>query len=248
MIEDKLESSNVADPTIMAVEGRNKDLNEYLPLYKAALQGDWKAANDIFNQDPSKRTARITVFLKTALHVAAGAGHAQFVKHLVEIMPAEALEMEDDKGHTALFFAALAGSTESAKAMVMKNPSLTQKNNNSGMTAVLYATFGRGKDVLKYLCYVTRDEDPSPFAGAAGGRLLNNIIASGFYDVSLDLLDRYPKLATGRDDSGVTPLDVLAQRPAAFPSGNKLNFLQRLIYSFVTVNECAPNGTTNMGR
>uniref|UniRef100_A0A5B7A6J5 PGG domain-containing protein n=1 Tax=Davidia involucrata TaxID=16924 RepID=A0A5B7A6J5_DAVIN len=226
-------------PSNFLAEGRNKDLNEYLPLYKAALKGDWKAANDIFNEDSSKRTARITVFLKTALHVAAGAGHAKFVKNLVDIMPVEALEMQDDNGHTALFFAALAGSTESARAMVMRNPNLTQIKNHGDMAAVLYATLGRGKDVLKYLCSVTRDEDPSPFAGAAGGQLLNNIIASGFYDVSLDLLDRYPNLANGGCERGVTPLDVLAQRPAAFPSGNRLCFFQRLIYSFVRVNEYA---------
>ncbi|KAA8534776.1 hypothetical protein F0562_029782 [Nyssa sinensis] len=197
---------------------RRGNLNEYLPLYRAALKGDWPAAAKIIDDDNSIVTARITVFLKTALHVAAGAGRAEFVKKLVEKMEAEDLEIEDDNGHTALFFAALAGCKESAEAMVTKNPNLTQKTNHADVTAVLYASLCGGKDVLKYLCSMTRNEEPSwPFSGEAGGRLLNNTIASGFYDVALDLVDRFPDLATGRDESGVTTLDVLAQRPAAVP-------------------------------
>ncbi|KAK6941298.1 Ankyrin repeat [Dillenia turbinata] len=217
------------DPAIN--EGTRRNLNRYSPLYKAALKGDWERARLILAEDPGALTARITVSLKTALHVAAGAGHTQFVINLVNIMREEDLEIRDDKGHTALFFAAMAGCDASVRAMVTKNQNLTQIRNADNEVPVLYAALYGGKEVLQYLCSQTRDEDPSPFRGEAGGRLLNNIIASGYHDVALLLLKQYPYLATGKDESGTTALDVLAQRSIAFPSGNHLNFTQHLIYS-----------------
>ncbi|KAK6941301.1 Ankyrin repeat [Dillenia turbinata] len=214
-----------------------ENLNKYLPLYKAALRGDWETAKAIFDGNESALTAKITIFQENALHLAAGAGHAQFVINMMDRMPVEDLELRDVHGRTALTFAAMAGCTEAARAMVSRNPILTQLMDKNGRAPILHAALIGSKDVLSYLCSVTRNEEPNyPLSGQAGGRLLNNIIAGDYYDVALQLLQEYPALALCREESRVTPLDVLAQRPSAFPSATHLSFWQRLIYSSISLN------------
>jgi len=49
--------------------------------------------------------------------------------------------------------------------------------------------------------------------------------------IALDLIQRYPKLAYTRDSDNDTAIMALAQTPYAFPSGTRLAFWQRWIYS-----------------
>ncbi|KAK6920750.1 Ankyrin repeat [Dillenia turbinata] len=214
-----------------------ENLNKYLPLYKAALRGDWETAKAIFDSDESALTAEITFFLENALHLAAGAGHARFVINMMNRMTVEALELRDVHGRTALTFAAMAGCINAARAMVSRNPKLTQLMDKNGRAPIHDAALIGSKDVLSYLCSVTRKEEPnSPLSGEKGGWLLNTIIASDHYDVALELLQKYPELALCKDEHKITPLDVLAQRPSAFASATHLNFWQHLIYSFISLN------------
>ncbi|KAK6920749.1 Ankyrin repeat [Dillenia turbinata] len=214
-----------------------ENLNKYLPLYKAALRGDWETAKAIFDSDESALTAEITFFQKNALHLAAGAGHARFVINMMNRMSVEALELRDVHGRTALTFAAMAGCIEAARALVSRNPKLTQLMDKNGRAPIHDAALIGSKDVLSFLCSVTRKEEPnSPLSGEKGGWLLNTIIASDHYDVALELLQKYPELALCRDEHKVTPLDVLAQRPSAFSSTTHVNFWQHLIYSFISLN------------
>ncbi|XP_019051701.1 PREDICTED: uncharacterized protein LOC104588485 [Nelumbo nucifera] len=224
-----------------------KELSHFRLLYKAALRGDWGAANLFLQRNPDAVAAKINVSWMTALSVAASAGHAQFVQKLVEKMSVKQLESKDRLGRTALFYAAMADCTQSAKAMVTKNPNLTQIRNDENATPLLCALTYGSKKMVRYLYSVTRDEDPSPFRGGNGVRLLVFMIASGFYDTALDLVQRYPQLATARDDkSGYTALLALSQRPSAFPSKSRYGFLERLIYSLISVEKSgSPRPTIN---
>ncbi|KAF8388731.1 hypothetical protein HHK36_025411 [Tetracentron sinense] len=230
-------SSNAVDANTIPGEFPVRDLNYYLPLYKASLKGDWKRARSFLALDPDALTARISFTWMTALQVAASAGQSGFVEELVEFMPAEALPslaFQDVGGYTALHLAAMSGITKAAKALVAKNRNLPQIQNNAGRTPLhevaAYPHFER-KEMLWYLCEVIKDEDPSPFTGPLGAQLLCNIVAGGFYDIALYLVQRYPHLATARDDSGITALYLMAQTPFAFLSGSRLGFWQRCIYS-----------------
>ena len=50
-------------------------------------------------------------------------------------------------------------------------------------------------------------------------------------DIALDLLQHYPQLAFYQDSDKDTALDMLAQKPSAFPSGTQLAWWQQWIYN-----------------
>ncbi|KAK9275430.1 hypothetical protein L1049_022695 [Liquidambar formosana] len=130
------------------------DLDYYLPLYRAAISGDWERVWKFIKRDPKALTAEISMLSMTALHVAASAGCSKFVTKLVEQMPVEALAMQDMDGLTDLHYAAISGITKAAKPMVEKNH--------------------------------------EPPAGPGAAHLIAGISWTGFHDVALHLIQRYP--------------------------------------------------------
>lgn len=160
------------------------DENEYRSLYMAALRGDWLEAQSFLEEHPEGTTAIVAPFSRTALHVAAGEGHSEFVEKIVERMTADALEMVDEFGRTALHQSAFAGiSPKAAKAMVNKNPNLTNiMDGGRGWSPLLIAAYhgSKSKDLVWYLSLVTRDEgESSPFTGPFAGDLVLALTAAG---------------------------------------------------------------------
>ncbi|KAL0008123.1 hypothetical protein SO802_009625 [Lithocarpus litseifolius] len=93
----------------------NNGVEIYLDLYKALQIGDWNAAKDFLNRHPHAISAKFTYKDKTALHVAAEAGHVHIVEELVKLMPEENLEIKDYRGCTALVRVACRGNYRMAK-------------------------------------------------------------------------------------------------------------------------------------
>ncbi|XP_059634711.1 uncharacterized protein LOC132277028 isoform X2 [Cornus florida] len=216
-----------------------KDLNWYLPLYKAAIRGDWESARRFFDLNPDGVMEKITRTSETALHLAVGKRKTiHFVEKLMELVSTEALVVANQFNETALHFAAKFGNTEAAKLLVTKNAHLPHIWSNTELLPLHLATLFGHKETVVYLLTVTKDDvDPCPFADEPGIKLLNIVVDSGFYDVALDLLRRYPKLATTVSRGGNTPLSIIAGKPSAFPSGSCLNFWQRLVYSCVPLRQ-----------
>ncbi|XP_070666676.1 uncharacterized protein [Malus domestica] len=175
--------------------------------------------------------------------IAVKASHSQFVTKIVELMPTEALLLQDFSGNTALHYAAVAGTMQDAQTMVRKNPALTQITNDAGETPLLLAASfaANSKDMVWYLSLVTKDEPPSyPFTGLLACRLISFITGAGFCDISLNLVRRYPNLATAVE-SGRNVLSSLASKPSDFLSEYKLGYLESFIYPFVSVDlTCQP--------
>ena len=76
----------------------NGDVEIYTELNKALQSDDWNAAKEFLNTHPHAISAKITDTKKTALHVAAEAGHEHIVEELVNIMSEENLEIKDFEG------------------------------------------------------------------------------------------------------------------------------------------------------
>ncbi|KAL9691075.1 hypothetical protein QQ045_011492 [Rhodiola kirilowii] len=213
----------------------------YLRLYRAALTDDWKTAETIFNEDPDADTAVITYRNRrqTALHIAVGTNSSHgFVEKLVNriaVKDKSKLRTPDYKGNTSLHYAAQAGNTNAAKALLEKDRELALIANNYRNTAVkLAALFGQ-RETLEYLLDVTPDEigedGMSPYSGLAGGDLISLTITAGFYDVAMTLINKYPKLVTEENRDGITALQTLATQPSAFPSGrSRWWFWENIIY------------------
>ncbi|KAL5577501.1 hypothetical protein UlMin_019200 [Ulmus minor] len=173
-----------------------------VPLYKAALRGDWEASKEIIDKDPTILTASITKGLQNVLHLAAGTDHVHFVAEVVEMMREEDLELQNDKGNTALCLAAAYGNVQIAQIMVRKNPALLSIRGGEGMVPLyLAALFGRS-EMSSYLYPKTKEgfneEDRK------------NLALQMFHD--------YKSLATARDKDNKTALHLLAETPSAFPN------------------------------
>ncbi|KAK4275381.1 hypothetical protein QN277_018473 [Acacia crassicarpa] len=233
--ESRLVSSDEIKAAITEF-ARGFNHNYYHPLHLAILKGDWESARIFFEGDPNAVTAKITTVARTALHVAAIAGQWKLVEKLVQEMPVEALAEVDLMGCTALHYVALGGNTTAAKALVTRNPSLTQIPDFEGFSPLAYAITSTSKELLWYLALVTTDERPAcPFSGPSASRLVALLTAAGFHDITLFILQRYPNLATMVDSNGSVIFNVLSKMPSDFQSGSKLGILGRFIYHFVPV-------------
>lgn len=218
--------------------GQTDHIKKYQLLYKAALKGDWLTAKRILKADSNAITAKITMNDETVLHVAAASRHSMFVEKLVKLVPLDSLALKNSEGETMLHVVAAAGIIRAAKVMVTKNPNLTQMPDASGWVPLVTAVYTanpleeKSKKMVHYLCSVTRDEEPSPYSGVAGGSLISITIASNLYDVALNLVQQYPSLATEKNESGYSALEVMAARPSSFTSGSEATTWERFLRSF----------------
>ncbi|KAL5572354.1 hypothetical protein UlMin_021951 [Ulmus minor] len=169
----------------------------------------------------------------TAVHVAAREGHSEFVEKIVKEMPAEALEIRDIHKATALHHVAVSGSLRTAKALIKKNPTLTNILDKTGHTPLLIAVaLGcQHKDLVWYLSMVTKDEGPTRhFSGPLGGDLAITLSRVDFNDILLYLVDRYPSLATARGRGGISFLHMMTSRTSSFFSCSKFGLWESCIY------------------
>ncbi|TQD85413.1 hypothetical protein C1H46_029043 [Malus baccata] len=225
-------------PTQHGSDGEEVNLDYYLPLYCAASSGNWEEASKFLDNDPHAAKARISNLSMTALHVAASEGHSEFVEKLVKRVPRDVLGMQDEMGFTPLHYAAIGGSLRSAKALLMENLKLAQCVDAEGRTPLLLAATlaSENKELVWYFLLVTTNEEPGhPFTGHWAANLVNMLIASGFHEISLYVLNKYPELAIAKDKEDCTALYVLARNQSNFLSGSRLGFWESCIYSFLPV-------------
>ncbi|KAI3935603.1 hypothetical protein MKW92_018850 [Papaver armeniacum] len=200
-----------------AENDRNHD--SYRPLLDAAMENKWRLVGDFIKSQLSSVEVPITVCGRTALHVAAGAGHSESVITLIEHMSIEALEMKDRyDGNTALHLAVIAGLDEAVKVMVQKNRNLTRICNKKGLNPLLNAAIHvnvEHREIFGFLSGVMKNEDSSSFQGHLGAHLICSITRAGLYELAYTLISEHPSLATAREDDGKTMLDVLAEKGSA---------------------------------
>nr|DAD43953.1 TPA_asm: hypothetical protein HUJ06_002183 [Nelumbo nucifera] len=185
------------------------NLVRYVPLYQAALKGDWERAEK-FLQEQQKEicqhygpnsaliydyrsivTARITNASETALHIAAGARRVHFVEELVKLMHREDLELKNKDDNTALCFAAASGITQIAKVMVAKNPKLPGIRGNKGATPLYVATLLGHRDMVWYLYSASKNF----LTEHDLVKLLIATVTTNLFNVALEILSKCPPLA-----------------------------------------------------
>ncbi|KAK7305200.1 hypothetical protein VNO77_43101 [Canavalia gladiata] len=223
--------------TQLLSKARGFDHSYYHPLHIAILKGDWKSTKAFLDNDPNAMTSKVTIVGRNALHVAAVGGQWQLVEKLVQLVPTETLAELDLMGCTCLHYVAMGESINAAKALVAKNPSLTQLTDFKGFTPLIYSiTSARCKEMVWYLVLNTTDERPGcPFSGPSSVQLVALLTAAGFHDITLYLLQRYPNLASLSDSNGSIILHVLSKLPSNFQSGLKFGIWKRSIYHCIPV-------------
>ncbi|KAH6801433.1 hypothetical protein C2S52_001897 [Perilla frutescens var. hirtella] len=178
-------------------------------MYRAALEGDWVAAEILLSRDPTLAFDYITEDGDRALHVATAMKHEEFVQKLVEKMSPSDLELLDGQGYTACSYAAISGVVEIAAALMKKNTNLIKNN----VTALQKAAFCGNKEMVSYLLKFTQVED---FLNEQWFDLLLLVVRTKMYDVALELLEKNGSLATMKNEEG-TILHLLAREDISHP-------------------------------
>ncbi|XP_062162644.1 ankyrin repeat-containing protein ITN1-like isoform X2 [Alnus glutinosa] len=199
-------------------------------LLKAALEGDWPAAQNFLEEHREHDYVRapITNYKGTVLHVAVIAQRTTFVKELLEWMKAtrEDLELKTTHGYTALHYAAKSGIVRIAEQLVTINSgSLVMQDDSKGQeTPLNVAAYLGHADMIKYLFSHTPLQD---LTRDNRTNLLSWTIQNDLYDIALKILKKYADMATaaGTDESGwptesyLRALKLLARKP--FPIGSE---------------------------
>ena len=152
-----------------------------MDLYKALQIGDWNAANEFLERHPLALSAKITVGDKTALHVAAEAGHVHMVEELVKKMSVENLEIKDFQGFTALGYATYNGNYRIAECMLGKNENLTSIRNHLGNIPLVLALYNGHLKLARYLYLLTPPEILLPENGTTGA----TVVCEAIYNKAL---------------------------------------------------------------
>ncbi|PIA32837.1 hypothetical protein AQUCO_04300042v1 [Aquilegia coerulea] len=195
------------------------------PFIRAMERDDWKSFKSLLDILPGEEARKVNEEGETFLHLAVASGKEQFVIELAKLMSPKDLVLTDQDGYTALSLAAVSGTKEMAEIMVERNHDLVlvciEVSNDIHELPVVTAARHENTDMVRYLYGQTPKEQLHPDKGKDGAALLTKSIISDLFDIALDLLKRYPTLATSGDYDGTNAITVLARKPSAFPSGRR---------------------------
>ncbi|XP_052203864.1 protein ACCELERATED CELL DEATH 6-like [Diospyros lotus] len=228
-------------------EGIDKEMH-LMNLNKFLQKGDWTHVKYLLELYPDALTKKISLYGDTTLHIAAISGHVKIVEELVTMTSAKDLLLKNNFGETALSLAACGGIVKVAKPLVRKNIALLRvRNINNHIPVVVAAQFGH-IEMVRYLYYMTLEEELDPKRSKQGAKLLTTCIVAQIYDVALDLVRKFPDLSiTILEEPPGGTLNTLATRHSAFPSGTQLSFWQRCIYLCMPIrSHGAPNNCSDI--
>ncbi|XP_060675333.1 uncharacterized protein LOC125421682 [Ziziphus jujuba] len=199
---------------------------------KALKDGNLDATKEIITQYPNAVSKIISRTGRTALYVAAIAGHTEIVETLVEKMLPEDLEMKDSNGITALTVALYYNAnTKIVECMVKKSKKLPTVVDSWGMPVIWAFRYCPIK-MARYLYSVTTIEDLISWENHGyAAELISQAIITKCYDVALHLLHRCPQLATTLGIYQYTPVHILA----IYSSGRPLKFWQKWINESIVI-------------
>ncbi|KAH6781334.1 hypothetical protein C2S51_006627 [Perilla frutescens var. frutescens] len=209
-------------------KGKGTTGNPFEPIelmYRAAIEGDWAAAEKLLKQDQTLAYREIRG--DRPLHVAVALKHKKFAEKLVERMEPRDLELRDSNGYTACCYAAASAMLDISQLMIRKNPALVAtRNKNFNFIPLQMAVFS-GKS--KMISFFLEQTGASCLSRDEWFRLLLDAIATKMYDVALKILEKDDSLATMRNDEG-TALHLLAQQDISVVTTGKTAVLLRSIF------------------
>ncbi|KAF9599694.1 hypothetical protein IFM89_001640 [Coptis chinensis] len=213
-----------------------EDYKWAVPLIRLIERGEWRSFKSLLDCHPGAHARQINSQKETFLHYAVIIGEVHLAKHLLELMSPEDVELKDENEDTAFAIVAESDMMQIARMMVGKNENLLCIRGRFNLLPVVKAACEGNQVMVKYLYKITPKEElgpeTSPETSQNGARLISESIVSEMYDIALDLLQKYPKLAIALDDLGRNSVSMLATRPLAFPSGFRHGLLQRTVHTF----------------
>ncbi|XP_061337467.1 uncharacterized protein LOC133284468 [Gastrolobium bilobum] len=179
----------------------------------AATSGDWVEASKYDETHPDWVCDPLSAGGDTALHVAVSMEQFTFVAKLLERMTLLDLEIRNAYGNTAFCMAAISGNVKIATILFDKNPALVWIRGNKDMLPIQLASSAGHSHMVKFLFEKPPQDMRSNLPFQDTVMLFFLTITNSIYSVALNLLDKYPKLATTGNKEGLTALEVLAKIP-----------------------------------
>ncbi|XP_077229842.1 uncharacterized protein LOC143862659 [Tasmannia lanceolata] len=165
----------------------------------------------------------------TILHAASGRGQVEVVKDLVESF--DIISCTDNQGNTALHIAAYRGHLAVVKILILASPSSTSLTNSAGDTFLHMAVAGfrtpgfrrldRQIELIKDLVCgrVINLREIINTRNNGGRTALHMAVIGNIHSNLVELLMSVPSIDLNiRDVDGLTPLDLLSQRPRSASS------------------------------
>ncbi|KAI3821758.1 hypothetical protein L1987_09330 [Smallanthus sonchifolius] len=190
-----------------------------VPLYEAAIRGDWKATKLILDKQPDLIRFAITENYETLLHIAASTESTksveEFVMNLVQLMDKKDLELQNKNSNTALSLAAVAGNVKTAMILVNKNPILIEIPGNDRIMPLYMAALFAKPDMVRYLYGISKKMSGDFWFHDNRGWVLQKCVDADIFDVALKIVDDCPELTANKGLLSDV-LVALAQKTHAF--------------------------------
>ncbi|XP_055827449.1 uncharacterized protein LOC129895721 [Solanum dulcamara] len=165
----------------------------------------------------------------TLLHTAAGKGQVEVVKYLLK--SSDIINSIDNQGNTALHVAASRGQLAVVEVLIVASPSLIYSKNNAGETFLHVAISGfqtpyfrrldHQIDLMKQLVCgkISNIEEIINAENNDGRTALHLAVIGNIHSELVELLMTVCSINVNtRDKDGMTPLDILKQRPRSASS------------------------------
>ncbi|OIW14049.1 hypothetical protein TanjilG_11394 [Lupinus angustifolius] len=236
-----------------------ENINKY--LFRICMEGEWKKVIEMYKNDKTKRThkARITRSGDTCIHVAVSNEKEDVVEQLVNLIclvgEQESLKIQNERGNTALHFAASMGSLKMCNHIARVDPSsLVSIRNVDGETPLFLAALHGRKQVFMSLHHLYHRDLPNIPVNYSdctkivtrndGDTILHCAVAGNYFDLAFQIIHIYDEhlakwkkkggydehLANSKNKEGFSPLHLLASKPSAFRSSSRFGRYEKIVY------------------
>ncbi|XP_050277019.1 uncharacterized protein LOC126718733 [Quercus robur] len=213
-------------------------------LYNQIIFGEWEIVVQNYRNNYNLfRNHELNKLGETALHLIVSHGPENIVEDLVQIISQkssieEVLTKKNNQGNNPLHLAAATGSLRKCICIAEAYPSLGNARNQMGESPLFLAALHGKTDIFVCLFHIcSKYLDESYYRRNAGETILHCAIKRECWDLAYRILLQHETLVTSVDEHGILPLNLIADKPAAFRSGCHLGWWNEIMYHCIPVDD-----------
>ncbi|KAK7348191.1 hypothetical protein VNO80_22741 [Phaseolus coccineus] len=218
------------------------EMVEIESLFNYAMKGQWREVLEVYKNNPGALEAKVTKAEDSVLHIAVYVGQTNFLTTLLENINENVslsiLSIPNSKGNTPLHLAAELGNVDICNTIAKRDPKLIFSQNFEGETPLYLAAINGSKDAFFCLhAHLQNKHDYSSCIKTNGDTILHHTISNEYFGLAVQIIRLYPNLADAVNQDGFSPLHILAMKPNCFQSSTRMEFMDRMIYNCLLVDE-----------
>ncbi|XP_034700004.1 uncharacterized protein LOC117925188 isoform X2 [Vitis riparia] len=214
-------------------------------LFDKVMKKEWTEVVKMYKQNLGLHTAKITSSGDTALHIAVSEGSVDMVEQLIKVLDSkgmkDALNIQNEHGNTPLHLAAAMGNRAMCKCIIEVDESLVDKRNEDSHTPLFLTALHGKKEAFIFLLEICEQQGIKRYyRGKSGETILHCAINGEYFELAILILERHEELVAYMNERGMSPFHLLASKPQIFRSCTYFTWLERIIYSCITVKMLLP--------